>query len=189
MKKIITFLLLVLPCVSFAQSEASIYDEQKTDSGKLVKYRDIETYYLPTEFSNQNIKISIRYLYNLNSIYCFFECSFTDMHFNSKTHKFWVNYKDLVEINKAIMRLLKEEQEDIALKPINLVNEYQTSCSFGLKFGYAIETDKRNTTTIKWYVDLDDTVLDVIPTSVNGKSMANTLLTIQQKIEELQRER
>ena len=162
--------------VAFSQDVK--FDDMHSASGKIVKYQDVGTPFISLK-GLEVIETRARYVYNENVVYCClikYPCALS---LNPIVHTEWIKYVDLVQLNKAIERLLKEAELDKTTQPIFLVNEYRTTDGFTV--GYEIEN-----TFVNWYIDFGRKFYTEKIIVKNGKNLADVFLAIQAKIEELQ---
>lgn len=95
----------------------------------------------------------------------------------------YIEYSDLVEVNKAFDKLFKEVDADCALKPDYLENKFITDDGF--KIGYYIKKGKAT-----WFVDFDATsqwapIIEI----KKAFDFANGLKDMQHEIELMQNEK
>ena len=157
MKKIIIMMMLALvPMMILAQDNNEERDSIRSNTkygelffrkGIFVKYEDfrIEKYQYTGYGNLFKIKTSIRKLYGQTKSYYFLKLRIG----NSVV---FIEYSDLVEINKALAKLMTEVASDCLKQPEYLRNKFITDDEF--EIGYWIEK-KSNKYLPTWYFDFD----------------------------------
>lgn len=149
MKKILLVMVAFLPLVIFAQEDAkkqmTKFEEFTSKTGSIVKFIDVEMPRLPLNYTGsletgiRSIKVgSNAYFYRLEKA----EAS------SSLSKIAMIEYSDLVEINKALTKLVTEVDGDIASNPDYLENKFKTVDGF--EVGYYISHGKAN-----WFLRLE----------------------------------
>lgn len=135
MKKIIIFMMLALvPTFMWAQDRDeegdsirsnTKYGELFLQKGIFYKFEDfkIEKYPYIVNINGPKIKTSIRKVYNEPQNHYFVKL-------RADGYVVFIDYSDLVEINKAINKLKSEAENDLLKKPEYLENEYISDDNF-----------------------------------------------------------
>lgn len=168
---------MMLPMFMMAQNKGSIkhtkYEEFESKTGVIVKFTDksLKKILLPT---NPSIKVKIRTVFVEGEI-TYFLILEKGKSLGVDSSVAYIEYSDLVEINKALARLLNEVNNDCELKPEYLQN-YFTSVDY-FKIGYYVEKSKAT-----WTVRLEYGA-DFF--TIQPKEFAEHLLNAQKEIENI----
>lgn len=178
MKKILLVMVLFLPLVIFAQEDANKqmtkFEEFTSKTGSIVKFIDVEMPRLPLSYTGsletgiRSIKVgSNAYFYRLEKA----ETS------SSLSKIAMIEYSDLVEINKALVKLVSEVDDDIASTPDYLENKFKTVDGF--EVGYFISKSKA-----QWFLKLERYSSSTVFVK-NQSVIVEAFKNAQTKIEEL----
>ena len=142
--------IMMLPLFVTAQNEANQkqtkYEEFVSKSGSILKFVDKYMKNCLLDLGS-TVRCKIRTVYGegKNLYYFVLEKVKNSV---AETSSAFIEYSDLVEINKAYTRLLNEEKGDCDLKPDYLQNMFTSEDGF--KIGYYVEKSKAN-----WKVRLE----------------------------------
>lgn len=177
MRTLLVLLIMLLPLLSFAQQEdakkqMTKYEEFTSKTGLIIKFSDINLTVMST--SSGNLDTGIRILVGDTNTY-FYKIEQKETS-NHPGHIALIEYSDLVEINKALLKLSSEIEADIAAKPDYLENKFITEDGF--EVGYYISKGKAN-----WFMKLDGGASSTVFVS-QGNVLAG-FKNAQNKIEEM----
>ena len=145
------------------------YEEFISQSGTFIKFTDI---LLPpiNQYYTDGISGVVRTFWGQNKNYYFLILTKSSL---SEGPRAMIEYSDLLELNKAFVKLLGEVDEDVKLRTEYdyLENKYVTNDNF--KLGYYIEKKKA-----KWFVQFDP------ETEVSRISYQNDLYKLLQNAQE-----
>lgn len=178
MKKILLAMVMFLPSVIFAQEDAkkqmTKFEEFTSKTGSIVKFIDVEMPRLPLSYSGslntgiRSIKVgSNAYFYRLEKA----ETS------SSISKIAMIEYSDLVEINKALIKLGSEVNIDVASEPDYLENKFKTVDGF--EVGYYISEGQAH-----WFLKLERYSSSTVFVR-NQSVIVEAFKNAQAKIEEL----
>ena len=171
MKKLLALILALIPYSALCQT--SEFNDMKTTEGLIIKYTD--TRMEPILLEREGLLVTmVRYSYNLNQYQCCIR-----QRYDRYTHTEIINYKTLVELNKALDRMIVEANSDIATNANFIRNKYRTEDGFIV--GYDIESG-----VCRWYIDFCEEEYDHCRYIRSGEQIASVLKSIQTKIERLQ---
>jgi len=150
MKKFLVVLMaMLLPLVSFAQQEdakkqMTKFEEFTSKTGSIIKFTDVSLSRMSLVYGS--LETGIRILKGSPNAYFYrLEQEETSSRLG---HIAMIEYSDLVEINKALVKLSSEVESDIAANPDYLENKFRTVDGF--EVGYFISKGKVN-----WYLKLE----------------------------------
>lgn len=185
MKKIIVLMMLAIIPMSIIAADGN----EKKDSipsntkygalflqrGRLKKFEDfkIEKISLRPYGMPIKIKVHFRKFYHKlkNSYYLILEAG---------DEKAYIEYSDLVEINKAIIKLKSEVENDCLKKPEYLENQYVTVDDFAIGYWVKKKLGKYEPT---WYLDFNRT--SIIYDSIDIEVVSKMFLDKQAQIEKM----
>lgn len=173
MKKLIISLALILPLLSYAQDDTekkqTKFEQFISKTGKISKFLDVnmpKLGYLETSIRIVMGEEKNAYFYRIEKP----ETSTT----NSRIAM--IEYSDLVEINKALTKLLSEDEADCASNPDYLENRFITEDGF--KIGYYVDKGRAN-----WFITLEKYSKSTV--FLKRELLAEAFPAAQKKIEEL----
>ena len=166
-------LLLLLPLMSFAQDDSerqqTKFEQLASKTGKISKFVDVNMprlSYLETSIRTILGEQKNEYFYRIEKP----ETS------SSVSKIAMIEYSDLVEINKALAKLLNEVDSDCLSNPDYLENRFITEDGF--RIGYYVNDGKAN-----WFVRLDRYGKSTV--FIKKEVLAENFPAAQKKIEEL----
>lgn len=172
MKRLL-LLLLLLPLMSFAQDDSerqqTKFEQLASKTGKISKFVDVNMprlSYLETSIRTILGEQKNEYFYRIEKP----ETS------SSVSKIAMIEYSDLVEINKALAKLLNEVDSDCLSNPDYLENRFITEDGF--RIGYYVNDGKAN-----WFVRLDRYGKSTV--FIKKEVLAENFPAAQKKIEEL----
>ena len=149
MKKLFLIMAMLLPLISFAEDDAkkqmTKFEEFSSKTGVIVKFVDTTLPNLPVSYST--LKTGIRTIKRGTDNAYFYRLEEPETS-RSVSHIAMIEYSDLVEINKAISRLVTDVDADVATNPDYLENKFRTSDGF--EIGYYVSKQKP-----QWYIKLE----------------------------------
>ena len=150
MKKILVFLMaMLLPVTSFAQKDdakkLTKFEEFSSKTGSIVKFVDSKLPNIPKSFMG-SLETGIRTFKGGQNAY-FYRIEETETS-RSVDHIAMIEYSDLVEMNKALLKLASEVDSDCAENPDYLENKFRTTDGF--EVGYFISKGK-----VSWFLKLE----------------------------------
>ena len=175
-KKCLLLIMVLFPMFMMAQNEVSKkqtkYEEFVSKTGSIIKYVEKSMKKCQMDL-NYSLKVRMRTVYGegKNLYFLILEKGKT---FTSEPSFAYIEYSDLVEINKALAKLLNEEKSDCELKPEYLQNIFTSEDGF--KVGYYVEKSKAT-----WKVKLEYGA-EYLPIG-KPKEFADYLLVAQKEIE------
>lgn len=149
MKKLIILLAMLLPLSVYAQQDdakkqMTKFEEFTSKTGSIVKFVDVTLPRLSLSYGS--LETGIRTIKsNSNAYFYRLEKGETS---SSIARIAMIEYSDLVEINKAVIKLSSEVEADIATNPDYLENKFRTVDGF--EIGYYISEGKAN-----WFLKLE----------------------------------
>ena len=149
MKKILLAIVLFLPLAISAQEDAkkqmTKFEEFTSKTGSIVKFVDVELPRLPLNYM-ASLETGIRSIKDGSNAY-FYRLEKAETS-TSLSKIALIEYSDLVEINKALIKLVSEVDGDIVSNPDYLENKFKTVDGF--EVGYFISNGKAN-----WFLKLE----------------------------------
>ena len=182
MKKLL-FLILALMVSNFAihaqqeknqEKQLTKFEEFSSKTGVIVKYVDTALPNLPVSFST--LQTGIRTIMRGSENAYFYRLEEPETS-RSVSHIAMVEYSDLVEINKAISRLVADVDADVAANPDYLENKFRTSDGF--EIGYYVSKQKPH-----WFIILERYSSSTVFLK-NQQDVVDAFKAAQSKIEEL----
>ena len=148
-KMLLIFLALTLSCLAIhaqqdknTEKQITKFEEFSSKTGVIVKYTDVT---LPDRLPmNRGVVLytSIRtIMIGSENVYFYRLYTYGD------GYTAWIEYSDLVKINKAVSRLVADVDADVAANPEYLENKFMTSDGF--EVGYYVSKQK-----VTWYLKL-----------------------------------
>ncbi len=179
MKKVLIIMAMLLPLATFAQKTEDVkkltkFEEFTSKTGAIIKFVDVNMPRIPVSYAS--LAVSIRTLYSGASKSYFLRLEKEETS-SSNARIAMIEYSDLVEINKALVKLASEVDADLAANPDYMENKFRTVDGF--EVGYYI-TKKE----VQWYLKLER----YTNSNVYPKSRADIIeyfKDAQTKIEEL----
>lgn len=180
MKKLLIMLAMMLPLASFSQSESSEnkltkFEQFTSKTGRISKFVDVKMPNLPLIFSG-SVQASVRTVMGDGENHYFYRIEEGETN-RSIAHIAMIEYSDLVEINKALNKLVSEVEADCAANPDYLENRFITEDGF--QIGYYVSNSKAN-----WYLKLERYKSSTVFVK-NVEALITNFPAAQQKIEEL----
>ncbi|MCR4773662.1 MAG: hypothetical protein K5854_04830 [Prevotella sp.] len=179
MKKLILILALIMPTVLFAQNDAekklTKFEQFTSKTGRISKFVDVKMPNIPQSFMG-SLETSIRTLMGEQSNSYFYRIEQAETQ-RSVAHIAMIEYSDLVEINKALTKLVGEVESDCAANPDYLENRFITEDGF--QIGYYISKGKAN-----WYLKLERYSNSTVFIK-NAEALLDNFPAAQKRIEEL----
>lgn len=177
MRRLILMLATVLPMIAFAQGHEGIWKQTKfekltSQTGSLIKFTDISVPNFPLYLGGA-VKAYIRTCLNGGENVYFYRIEQQSV----EPRVAMIEYSDLVEVNKAIEKMVKEITSDIQGNYGYLENRFMTEDGFLI--GYRISKEK-----VSWFLKFGwyDSVTVVVK---NHEALVSAFRSAQQKIEEL----
>lgn len=155
MKKLLFLLLLAsLPTVTFAQSVQKTADEKKltkfeefsSKTGTIMKFEDVNLPNIKDSFLG-SLQNGIRIFFGSQENSYFYRIEEPETS-RSISHIAMIEYSDLVEINKALVRITADVEGDLQKNPDYLENKFVTDDGF--EVGYYLSKGKVN-----WFLKLE----------------------------------
>ena len=180
MKKFILLLALLMPLSLCAQSNSdekklTKFEEFSSRTGTIVKFIDVKMPNIPLSFIG-SLESGIRTIKGSSSDNYFFRIEEPETS-RSNSHIAMIEYSDLVEINKALTKLVSEVDSDIAANPDYLENKFKTVDGF--EVGYYVSKGKAN-----WYLKLERYTKSTVFIK-SKESLVEAFINAQTKIEQL----
>ena len=181
MKKLLLLFAMMLPLASIAQSEQSSenkltkFEQFTSKTGRISKFVDVKMPNLPLSFMG-SVEASVRTVMGDGDAHYFYRIEEAETS-RSIAHIAMIEYSDLVEINKALEKLVSEVDADCAANPDYLENRFITEDGF--QIGYYVSKGKAN-----WYLKLERYKSSTIFIK-NAQVLTTNFPAAQQKIEEL----
>lgn len=173
MKKVLIALAMMMPLVAFAQDDSekqqTKFEQLASKTGKLSKFVDVKMPrlgYLETSIRTVLGEQENKYFYRIEKP----ETSTTNERIAM------IEYSDLVEINKALTKLLSQVDADCNSNPDYLENRFITEDGF--RIGYYVDNGKAN-----WFIRLERYGKSTV--FIKKEELAKNFPLAQQKIEEL----
>ena len=149
MKKVLLWIAMLIPMASFAQKaedakKLTKFEEFTSKTGSIVKFVDVNLPRLSLSYGS--LETGIRTLKSGTNAY-FYRLEKAET--SSSVAKIaMIEYSDLVEINKALVKLSSEVESDIAANPDYLENKFRTVDGF--EVGYYVSKGEAN-----WFMKLE----------------------------------
>jgi len=179
MKKLIIVLAMMMPIASFAQSESekklTKFEQFTSKTGRISKFVDVKMPNIPESFMG-SLDTSIRTLMGEESNSYFYRIEERETS-RSVAHIAMIEYSDLVEINKALAKLVSEVDADCSANPDYLENRFITEDGF--QIGYYVSKGKAS-----WYLKLERYSNSTVFIK-NAEALTTNFPAAQKKIEEL----
>lgn len=178
MKKMILMLMaLMITLTAFPQSgegkQLTKFEEFSSKTGSIIKFFD---YSLPKLSLNWGgLETGIRVM-KANPNFYFYRIEEAETS-RSVAHIAMIEYSDLVEINKALVKLISEVESDIATNPDYLENKFRTTDGF--EVGYYISKGSAH-----WFLKLERYTSSTVFIK-NQEVLVEAFTNAQKKIEEL----
>lgn len=181
MNRILLFWILLIPLSLFAQSnmdekKLTKFEEFSSRTGTIIKFVDVTLPNIPKRFMG-NLESGIRTIKGGSSNSYFYRIEEAETSLNI-AHIAMIEYSDLVEINRALTRLISEVDTDIAKNPDYLENKFKTVDGF--EIGYYVSKGQ----TDNWYIKLERYSKSTVFIK-NKDVLVEAFSNAQKKIEEL----
>lgn len=148
MKKFILLFALLIPVVSNAQGDSekklTKFEEFSSKTGSIVKFLDVSLPRLSLSYGS--LETGIRTVKGGSNAY-FYRLEKNETS-SSSARIAMIEYSDLVEINKALVKLSSEVETDISSNPDYLENKFRTVDGF--EVGYYVSKGEAN-----WFLKLE----------------------------------
>ncbi|MBR4325682.1 MAG: hypothetical protein IKP73_09175 [Bacteroidales bacterium] len=177
MKKILFFVLLLIPLCVMAQDDGgdkkmTKFEEFSSKTGSIIKFVDYSLPKLPLNFGN--LETGIRVIEgNTNAYFYRMEKASTN---SSAARIAMIEYSDLVEINKALEKLQADVKTDITRDCDYLENKFKTVDGF--EVGYYVSKGAAN-----WFLKLERYSSSTVFVK-DSNAIVNAFKEAQNKIEE-----
>lgn len=180
-KMLLIFLALTLSCLAIhaqqdknTEKQITKFEELSSKTGVIVKYTDVT---LPKPVRYSTIETCIRTIMRGSENAYFYMLEKPTL---GAPHVAMIEYSDLVEINKAVSRLVADVDADVAANPDYLVNKFVTSDGF--EVGYYVSKQNAH-----WYLKLerDPSSTVSLKSQQDVVDIFEAFETAQRKIEEL----
>lgn len=169
----------MMPLVSFAQNETAKkltkFEQLTSKTGRISKFVDVKTPSIPESFMG-SLETSVRTLMGEQTNSYFYRIEEPETS-RSISHIAMIEYSDLVEINKALTKLVSEVGTDCAANPDYLENRFITNDGF--QIGYYVSKGKAS-----WYLKLERYSKSTVFIK-NADALTTNFSDAQKKIEEL----
>lgn len=181
MKKIVIIMMmaLMMPAVSNAQNDAAKkltkFEQITSKTGRISKFVDIRMPSIPESFMG-SLSASIRTVMGEQTNSYFYRIEDPETN-RSVAHIAMIEYSDLVEINKALTKLVAEVDADCTANPDYLENRFITNDGF--EIGYYVSKGKAS-----WYMKLERYSSSTVFIK-NAESLITNFQNAQKKIEDL----
>lgn len=173
MRGVLFVALVLMSIASYGQDDSqkkqTKFEQLASKTGSILKFVDISMPRIG------NLETSVRTVLGEQKNKYFYRIEKLETS-NSNSKIAMIEYSDLVEINKALTKLLSEEKTDSESNPDYLENKYITEDGFSI--GYYIEKGIPN-----WFVRLERYGKSTV--FVKKETIAENLPAAQKKIEEL----
>ena len=179
MKKLLLLLALMMPMLTFAQNDAAKkltkFEQLTSKTGRISKFVDVKMPNLPESFMG-SLETSVRTVMGEQTNGYFFRIEEAETT-RRISHIAMIEYSDLVEINKALAKLIAEVDADCTANPDYLENRFITNDGF--QIGYYVSKGKAS-----WYLKLERYSNSTVFIK-NAEVLSTNFKAAQQKIEEL----
>lgn len=180
MKKVLIILMLIIPFVCYSQNneeskKLTKFEEFSSKTGSITKFVDVTMSNIPKSFMG-SLEAGIRTIIGSQNNAYFYRIEEPETS-RSVSHIAMIEYSDLVEINKALDRLVSEVDSDIQSNPDYLENKFITEDGF--QIGYYVSKGKAN-----WFMKLERYSASTVFVK-NAEVVTTVLKDAQSKIEEL----
>ena len=169
MKKLIVFLVLLMPMIVIAQnneiassSKQTTFEKFSSTIGTIVKFKDYKLTSVSSKIgsglaaTHYTVRAEVRQLIIDNNKTLFLHLTYQG--YQEPKRSAFIAMEDVVEIEKALTELIKQCESDSTGDAYYLENKFSTKDNFDI--GYYIETtvDKKGeeSNELRWYVTLDD---------------------------------
>lgn len=149
MKKIVIVLALLMPLILVAEEtekQQTKFERFVSKTGVMIKFVDTKMPNISGAFGYKSPKACIRTVLGETENTYFYVLSKESDGFVYYAN---IEYSDLVEINKAIKKMIQEVTADCDAKPYHLENRFITE--EGFRVGYVVEKS-----TASWYIRLNE---------------------------------
>lgn len=173
MKKVLLLLSLLMPVVAYSQDDSekhqTKFEQLASRTGRMSKFVDVKMPGL------SYLETSVRTIFGEHDNYYFYRIEKPET--SSSVSKIaMIEYSDLVEINKALEKLLRDVEADVISNPDYLENRYMTEDGF--RIGYYVDGGKAN-----WFITLERYGHSTV--FIKKDVLAECFQAAQKKIEEL----
>ncbi len=182
-KTLLLFLALTVSCFTIQaqqdknpEKQLTKFEEFSSKTGVIVKFVDVSLPNLPVSYST--LQTGIRTIMRGSENAYFYRLEEPETS-RSVAHIAMIEYSDLVEINKAVSRLVADVDADVAANPDYLENKFKTSDGF--EVGYYVSKQKAH-----WYIKLERYSSSTVFLK-NQQDVVDAFKAAQEKIEELKR--
>lgn len=179
MKKMLVLLMLLLPMATMAQDDLTKkltkFEQFSSKTGRISKFVDVKMPNISESFMG-SLSASIRTLMGGQQNAYFYRIEEAETR-SSVSHIAMIEYSDLVEINKALAKLVTEVDADCAVDPDYLENRFITDDGF--QIGYYVSKGKAS-----WYLKLERYSNSTVFIK-NAAELTTNFTAAPKKIEEL----
>lgn len=185
MKKLFCLVALILPILAYAQDASDVkpqtkYEQIFSQTGRLVKFQDFKLASVPVSMATLKACVRVIFLDEENLYFLRLEKPETS---SSIERIAMIEYSDLVEVNKALVKLSESVDDDLEAKPDYLENKFTTTDGFAVGY-YISPSYATGQHSVNWYIKLEryskSTVFpksqgDVLKVFSNAKAMIEKL--------------
>ena len=179
MRKLIFILVLFIPSVLLAQSNTerklTKFESVSSKAGSIMKFIDVKMPNIPKCYGG-SLESCVRIIMDGSSNNYFFRIEEHETSI-SNAHIVMIEYSDLLEINKALKKIVADVDADVVANPDYLENKFITVDGFEL--GYYIFQSK-----VSWYMKLERFSESIVLIK-NKDTLVETFVNAQTKIEGL----
>lgn len=180
MKKVLIILMLVIPFVCYSQNneeskKLTKFEEFTSKTGSIMKFVDVKTPNIPLYLLG-SVDTGIRTILNNQGNVYFYRIEQPETS-RSIEHIAMIEYSDLVEVNKALEKLINEIDADVRRNPDYLENKFITEDGF--QIGYYVSKGKAS-----WFMKLERYKSSTVFVK-NSDVLISAFKNAQLKIEEL----
>lgn len=179
MKKLILILAFFMPSILLAQSNTekkfTKFEGVSSKTGSIMKFIDVKMPNIPKCFGG-SLESCVRIIMDGSSNNYFLRIEETETS-RSNAQIAMIEYSDLVEINKALKKIVADVDADVVANPDYLENKFITVDGFEL--GYYIFQSK-----VSWYMKLERFSESIVLIK-DKETLVKTFINAQTKIEGL----
>ena len=180
MRKILFILAVIMSVFCYSQNKEESkkltkFEEFTSKTGSIMKFVDVKMPNIPLFFMG-SIETGVRTILNSQENAYFYRIEQGESS-KSIAHVAMIEYSDLVEVNKALEKLVSEVNSDIQSNPDYLENKFITEDGF--QIGYYVSKGKAS-----WYIKLERYGSSTVFVK-NAEALISAFKNAQSKIEEL----
>ena len=182
MKNFFFILVVIIPMFCYSQNKEEAktltkFEEFTSKTGSIMKFVDVKLPNIPLFFMG-SISTGVRTILNTQENAYFYRIEQGETS-KSVAHIAMIEYSDLVEVNKALEKLISEVDSDTQSNPDYLENKFITEDGF--QIGYYVSRGKAS-----WYIKLERYSSSTVFIK-NGEVLVSAFKDAQSKIEELKK--